>query len=769
MKKLLFIIFLGFSLSGYNQIILSGLKNNYFTALYYMKSPIYFITTAGVVVDTGATLSQLRALKKNGNTDGQLLRWNNYAHKWSLEPFLIVDTALNALYLTDNTVTASGGIALGFECNVFGVHGFAIGLNCMAGIASLASGVASYAKGVSSVSLNNSLSNGNYCFSSGMQTNSNSYDQFTIGYNNDTTGNTSYTSWVATDKLFVIGNGFYGGRHNAFEMQKNGNTILNGKLKVRDSVQSPLYLQKTDTLATKLYVRQHAGGGGGGSFNYVVADTTSDAIHKVAHTAYIAYAGKPCIVFVPSGSYTEIHCFNYPGVSYQAAGQVNITYTNDSSMFNSSAFGAGVDEYINGNFVIISNQSVLFDNNSTYKKSIYIDGMQTTCTGAGQSCIDFYNFKVNSIKIVNSSFLSTGGYGMKISTINPSTYDQKDIYIHADIKSTYTTAVYLYYIFQTSPKNSNFIIDGTISTTSGNPGLFADGVSDNVFIKSSILCKGGIAFSTGNNSGNGVSLTYDSYCEGDINIIEGYNFITWKGYVGNSVITINPALSSTSYAINDITFEAHARNSTYYITGTSLSHINIMGDIFCDNTVYPYNKSGIYVNNANAKVVFGKIVFTDYGGGSGIQIVAGDVHFTKMIELGNDNSYGGLTLSGGHTTISDLLTWNTQLGYGNGVMPLITISGNAVLELKPNAKLYHTNNDTAAHCIKAVGNCTIILNGCTLLTSNATAKPISNPASTVTLQEKTNWYDNYAITPSARFVHSINNAGQEITNVNFTY
>jgi hypothetical protein len=115
-----------------------------------------------------------------------------------------------------NTAEAPYSAALGFSTSAIGQMSLAVGYDTEAeGIVSIASGYRSH-------------SIGSYSFAAGFQTEANVYASFTIGrYNDNSTG--SSTSWVATDPVFVIGNGADNAtRSNSFTVLKNGKTMING-------------------------------------------------------------------------------------------------------------------------------------------------------------------------------------------------------------------------------------------------------------------------------------------------------------------------------------------------------------------------------------------------------------------------------------------------------------------------------------------------------------------------------------------------------------
>ncbi|WP_299886071.1 hypothetical protein [uncultured Lacinutrix sp.] len=120
-------------------------------------------------------------------------------------------------------------VNLGGDSAAFGANTIASGLGTFsAGAFSDASGNYSTAFGYSSDA------SGSYSTSTGNATLAESYAQTTIGtYNTIQTGNA--TNYVATDRLFVIGNGTNSGSESdAMVVLKNGNTTINGEVTVEE-------------------------------------------------------------------------------------------------------------------------------------------------------------------------------------------------------------------------------------------------------------------------------------------------------------------------------------------------------------------------------------------------------------------------------------------------------------------------------------------------------------------------------------------------------
>ncbi len=273
-----------------------------------------------------------------------------------------------------------GGIALGADAKAYGGYSFSAGTNTLTDMEAtngIAMGYWATARGINATSL-------------GQFTIARSYNEIVVGRSNDTLGNTSITSWVDTDPLFVIGNGDWnpwdttGTRHNAVTVLKNGKVGIgttqpgellhvygvspNIEISNTDETESGIIINDaqgaTDQLAKILY---NSGGWGpnntGNSLNFYNGPTTipqlsinndgirigvGNTIKKVQHgsfnagtnsgngvktvTIYFPYdfANAPhVIVTVRGGDYSDVFAVTTRNVTTSNF-QVNIYRVDDS-------------------------------------------------------------------------------------------------------------------------------------------------------------------------------------------------------------------------------------------------------------------------------------------------------------------------------------------------------------------------------------------------------------------------------------------------------
>lgn len=122
----------------------------------------------------------------------------------------------------NNMATGSGAIALGIGATASNTNSVALGPNTSSGFSSVAMGNNTAASAYNSFSAGEwSVASGQHSAAMGEWALADSYGSFAIGRYN--LGGGDQDNWVATDPLFMVGNGSStGSRSNAFEVKKNG-------------------------------------------------------------------------------------------------------------------------------------------------------------------------------------------------------------------------------------------------------------------------------------------------------------------------------------------------------------------------------------------------------------------------------------------------------------------------------------------------------------------------------------------------------------------
>ncbi len=130
-----------------------------------------------------------------------------------------------------------------------GLHSCAMGYNTTAeSIGTTAIGYGTTATGpYSAASGFFTTASGEYATALGCATNASSFCETAVGSLNTAATNPSATTWVGTDRLFVIGNGATPfARSDALVVLKNGDTTFSGNVKVKSLVQTSDRNRKTD-------------------------------------------------------------------------------------------------------------------------------------------------------------------------------------------------------------------------------------------------------------------------------------------------------------------------------------------------------------------------------------------------------------------------------------------------------------------------------------------------------------------------------------------
>lgn len=123
--------------------------------------------------------------------------------------------------------------ASGSSTKAFGASSVALGSLCASiGDASFSSGSANIAYSNSSIAMGyNSTANGNYSVAIGNSLPAIAYSATSLGSFAQIPTGTSFTSWVTTDPLFVLGNGIDGSnRSNALTIIKNGRVCIGSSM-----------------------------------------------------------------------------------------------------------------------------------------------------------------------------------------------------------------------------------------------------------------------------------------------------------------------------------------------------------------------------------------------------------------------------------------------------------------------------------------------------------------------------------------------------------
>jgi hypothetical protein len=167
---------------------------------------------------------------------------NNVTNLWSsaIGRGNIVSELQSSAIGTDNNISNSNSIGLGLRNTVNGGASVAIGTdNSTSGIYAFAVGLLNTASADYSYALGtNSRSDARFSFAIGQQVTASSFTETVTGqYNRTVSGNT--TSFVSTDRLFIVGNGIdSANRSDALQLFKDGNLHISGTLTIMSGATS---------------------------------------------------------------------------------------------------------------------------------------------------------------------------------------------------------------------------------------------------------------------------------------------------------------------------------------------------------------------------------------------------------------------------------------------------------------------------------------------------------------------------------------------------
>jgi hypothetical protein len=133
----------------------------------------------------------------------------------------------------DNNATGNNSVALGYSNDAVGNYSASFGYgNNSSALLSMTWGSNCFGTGVSSTAWGSlATASGSFSTACGISVNAYSYNETVFGSYNTFYTPSSATAWVASDRLFVVGNGTaYNSTGNALTLYKNGNMTISGTL-----------------------------------------------------------------------------------------------------------------------------------------------------------------------------------------------------------------------------------------------------------------------------------------------------------------------------------------------------------------------------------------------------------------------------------------------------------------------------------------------------------------------------------------------------------
>lgn len=276
-------------------------------------------------------------------------------------------------------------LAQGTAATAFGTNNNAGGENAFtAGFQNLASRPSTVALGA-----NNSVS-GFYAVGIGRGTQSTSYGQHTIGLFSEFVSGSDAT-YVATDPLFIIGNGVDdGNRTNALVMRKNGNTQLNGALTIdgdNTGVGAAYTLPTQDGTANQIMSTD-----GSGNVSWINNDSASAGLAQITEGSNTGWrlAGRNPAYYGNIGDYA---------------------FDTSISLFNSNEYGA------TGNFAVAMGQRAIASGNNSIAigDAVEASNNYAAAIGYGNVASGYRSFAAGESNTASASSATAIGYGTTAS------------------------------------------------------------------------------------------------------------------------------------------------------------------------------------------------------------------------------------------------------------------------------------------------------------------------------------------------------------------
>ncbi|AXG68307.1 head domain of trimeric autotransporter adhesin [Kordia sp. SMS9] len=324
-------------------------------------------------------------------------------------------SAFNTPYFNQDQM-GGGSVGFGVNNQAGGNYAATMGFfNNSSGYASFSTGDFNTASGAGSASIgSNNTTSGAYAMSLGIQLTSESLAQITLGTNNTgVTGNAA--TFVATDRLFVLGNGAdTANKSDALVVLKNGNTTINGTLTIDGDNQE---IERGYTLpAQDGNVDQVMTTDGAGNVAWADAATGSGAFITTTNITSNANGDTATDDFVFGSSQLE---------------DITTATNDDSRMFfdkSKQAFRAGGasgsqwnDMNVGGNSIVLGNNSIasntsavaIGESNVASGVAAITAGTSLTAESFGQTSIGTYNTRVtgNATQFVETDRLFVIGNG----------------------------------------------------------------------------------------------------------------------------------------------------------------------------------------------------------------------------------------------------------------------------------------------------------------------------------------------------------------------
>ncbi|MFZ9596738.1 MAG: DUF1566 domain-containing protein, partial [Bdellovibrionia bacterium] len=392
---------------------------------------------------------------------------------------------------------------------------------------------------------------GDLSFVIGEQNDSKSYAQFTLGRFNAWSGTENPTAWVATDPLFVVGNGTStAARSNAFMMLKNGNIGLGTnspsvKLQVVGTVSATSF---TGSFSGNATAATNLAGGANGSLPYQTGPGT---------TGMLAIGAQSGMVLTSTGSVPQWSA----SLGVSSGGTGITSYTAGDLLFASGAttlskLAIGTTS---GEALIVSSGNLAWGSPASFSGSLAGDvtGTQSATSIAAAT--------------VTGKLLT--GFSSGVGTVSASdsilsALGKLDGNVGARVAKSGDTMSGVLAL----PSNGLAVGTNQLVVVSGNVGIGTSTPSQALDVIGSLVLRNGAHSTTlaAANSGGSLSLTLPASggTNGQVLSTNGSGILSWLTLPGFSKVTVNNANSP-------YTISSSQNGLTFAFSGTAAGTINL--------------------------------------------------------------------------------------------------------------------------------------------------------------------------------------------------
>ena len=507
--------------------------------------------------------------------------------------------------------------------------------------------------------------------------------------------------------LEIVGNGTSSNRSNARTLDINGNEYISGKITVGKQPTAP------NDVATKQYVDNHSGGGGGeisptNMINIGLNNESEDEYSTLIGTNNSSTGTNTIII--GSNNKDLFNTLVADNGTIVGSGNTVAENATDTTVI-------GRNNFING----AGNSLIGGNNNKAYGSSSVILGDGNNSTGNNNS----------PVYIVGGSNVANGNYSLAIGQNNKS-YERSLV---GGLSNNFAVSSDTYVIGEQNSSSSNLhygVVIGTYNKLNGKNTGYTPSIAighsnttlfDNMNSSANIaigednsVVDGGLAIGSNNvakKSGTSIGMDNHSVAIGQGSFVCG-NRSTVNGLgntsIGGSYNNVYGEYGFSTGSLNKVDGKYNFASGYNSYTGADASFSSVEGNANTSNGKYSHTEGMHNINNGDYAHIFGKYNLPDENGSSakyveivgngktsanrnnartldwdGNEILSGTITAKEYrlpdgtiigggdkssdnIDIGINsisNDSTGNFVSGNSNTLSDTSLWNVVIGYGN--------------------------------------------------------------------------------------------------------